>query len=78
MPRVAAALGFSGSLSITRNRYSSGHCMKSLARDGESDAGGRGPGAPPPPGPAGGLAEAEGLGELDGLVVMVPNPTARH
>ena len=38
MPRVAAALGFSGSLSITRNRYSSGHCMKSLARDGDSDA----------------------------------------
>lgn len=40
MPRVAASLGFSGSLSITRNRYSSGHCMKSLARDGESDPGG--------------------------------------
>ncbi|GAA4666825.1 hypothetical protein GCM10023324_17560 [Streptomyces youssoufiensis] len=37
MPRVAAALGFSGSLSITRKRYSSGHRMKSAARDGDSD-----------------------------------------
>ena len=37
VPRVAASLGFSGSLSITRNRYSRGHCMKSLARDGDSD-----------------------------------------
>ncbi|CCB77853.1 exported protein of unknown function [Streptantibioticus cattleyicolor NRRL 8057 = DSM 46488] len=42
VPRVAAALGFSGSLSITRNRYSSGHRMKSAARDGDSDAGGGG------------------------------------
>ncbi len=47
VPRVAAALGFSGSLSITRKRYSSGHCMKSLARDGDSATGGRG-GSPHP------------------------------
>src|SRR5690606_11943478 len=40
VPRVAASLGFSGSRSMTRNRYSSGHCMKSLARDGDSEAGG--------------------------------------
>jgi hypothetical protein len=58
--------------------------MKSLARDGESDAGGRGPGAPPVPvpeavsEPAAGLGEADGPGELEGLVVMVANPTARH
>jgi hypothetical protein len=60
--------------------------MKSLARDGESDAGGRGPGAPPEPvpvpeavsEPAAGLGEADGPGELEGLVVMVANPTARH
>ncbi|GAA2519351.1 hypothetical protein GCM10010393_60740 [Streptomyces gobitricini] len=52
--------------------------MKSLARDGESDAGGRGPPASPAPGPVDGLGAADGLGELDGLVVMVPNPTARH
>ncbi len=38
-PRVAASLGFSGSRSITRNRYSNGHCMKSLAREGDNDAG---------------------------------------
>jgi hypothetical protein len=40
--------------------------MKSLARDGDSDAGGRG------------LAGPTGPGELEGLVVMVQNPTARH
>ncbi|CAM5664843.1 hypothetical protein SBADM41S_02195 [Streptomyces badius] len=40
MPRVAASLGFSGSLSMTRKRYSKGHCMKSLARDGDRDEGG--------------------------------------
>ncbi|WP_405699062.1 hypothetical protein OHA99_29875 [Streptomyces coelicoflavus] len=39
MPLVAASLGFSGSRSMTRNRYSSGHCMKSPAREGESEAG---------------------------------------
>ncbi|GHI21986.1 hypothetical protein Shyd_33570 [Streptomyces hydrogenans] len=43
VPRVAAALGFSGSRSITRNRYNRGHCMKSLAREGDSDMGARGP-----------------------------------
>ncbi|MET9804422.1 hypothetical protein [Streptomyces sp. NPDC006368] len=40
--------------------------MKSLARDGDSDAGGCG------------LGELGELGELEGLVVMVQNPTARH
>jgi hypothetical protein len=40
VPRVAASLGFSGSRSITRSRYSSGHCMKSLAREGERETGG--------------------------------------
>lgn len=39
VPRVAASLGFSGSRSITRNRYSSGHCMKSPAREGDREAG---------------------------------------
>ncbi len=39
VPRVAAALGFSGSLSITRKRYSNGHRMKSPARDGDSAMG---------------------------------------
>ncbi|GAA2443297.1 hypothetical protein GCM10010388_35840 [Streptomyces mauvecolor] len=47
MPRVAASLGFSGSLSITRNRYSKGHCMKSFARDGDSDVGRCAAAAPP-------------------------------
>jgi hypothetical protein len=57
--------------------------MKSLARDGDSETGGRAPGAPAgaafaePAGPASG--EPGGvLGELEGLVVMVKNPTARH
>ncbi|GHH47408.1 hypothetical protein GCM10018775_40110 [Streptomyces umbrinus] len=40
VPRVAASLGFSGSLSITRKRYSNGHCMKSPAREGDNEAGG--------------------------------------
>lgn len=39
VPLVAASLGFSGSRSMTRNRYSSGHCMKSPAREGESEVG---------------------------------------
>ncbi|GLY31823.1 hypothetical protein Kisp02_51880 [Kineosporia sp. NBRC 101731] len=38
MPRTAAELGASGSRSMTRKRYSSGHCMKSEARDGLSAA----------------------------------------
>ncbi|CAM5239045.1 hypothetical protein STENM327S_01780 [Streptomyces tendae] len=40
VPLVAASLGFSGSRSMTRNRYRSGHCMKSPAREGESEVGG--------------------------------------
>ncbi len=36
VPRAVAWVGGSGSRSITRNRYSSGHVMKSAARDGES------------------------------------------
>ncbi len=39
VPRVAASLGFSGSRSITRNRYSNGHCMKSPAREGDKEVG---------------------------------------
>ena len=41
VPRTWAAVGTSGNRSIARNRYSSGHCLKSFARDGES-AGRRG------------------------------------
>ena len=36
VPRAVACVGGSGSRSITRNRYSSGHVMKSAARDGDS------------------------------------------
>ncbi|GAA0675931.1 hypothetical protein GCM10009548_52290 [Streptomyces malaysiensis subsp. malaysiensis] len=46
MPRVAAALGFSGNLSITRKRYSSGHRMKSAAREGDNEAAGTDFGGP--------------------------------
>ena len=47
VPRTWAAVGTSGNRSIARNRYSSGHCLKSFARDGDS-AGRRGtsPGSP--------------------------------
>jgi hypothetical protein len=40
VPRAVAVVGGSGILSITRNRYSSGHVMKSAARDGDSADGG--------------------------------------
>ena len=83
MPRVAAALGFSGSLSITRKRYSSGHCMKSLARDGDSATGGRAGSptcgsapavsTPDPPCPLCVPAPACSV-----LHPMPQNPTARH
>ena len=67
VPRVAASLGFSGSLSITRKRYSSGHCMKSLARDGDSDDGAAGcricPQPRDPPGTASGLAHGGSHGD---------------
>jgi len=39
VPRAVAVVGGSGIRSITRNRYSSGHVMKSDARDGESAEG---------------------------------------
>ena len=47
VPRAVAVVGGSGSRSITRNRYSSGHVMKSAARDGDNALGGLGGGNPP-------------------------------
>src|SRR6202020_4231 len=40
VPRAVAVVGGSGMRSITRNRDSSGHVMKSAARDGDSAEGG--------------------------------------
>ncbi|GAA2309017.1 hypothetical protein GCM10010431_31330 [Streptomyces kunmingensis] len=83
MPRVAASLGFSGSLSITRNRYSNGHCMKSLARDGESEAGATAVTAATlavtaSPGPLSGPDSGLVPGPDSVLVSMSHDDTARH
>lgn len=81
VPLVAASLGFSGSLSITRNRYSSGHCMKSLAREGDSEAGARATAAAgtPSAGTPPSVAAAASSGTAPSVLVsMTTDLTARH